>query len=247
LRIHVLSDLHNEFEPYNPSKVDCDVVVLAGDLGLGMNGLKWIDAVLQQKTVIYVAGNHEYYGNALPRLTNKLSETCQGTSVRFLECESVSFNGVRFLGCTLWSDFGVVGNRSASMDTAQNVMTDYRRIRVSPKYRKLRPMDTAALHAASVKWLQESLMKPSEPTIVVTHHAPSPRSLKPGTEKDPVSGAYASRLDDWIETSSILLWVHGHTHHCVDYTIGSTRILSNQRGYPDEPAEGFQPSLVVDI
>lgn len=247
VRIHVLSDLHNEFERYEPGNVECDVTILAGDVGLGLNGLTWTAAVFQERPVMYVAGNHEYYGSALPHMTKKLRLSCKDTSIRFLECESASFNGVLFLACTLWSDFGVSGNRSASMDAAQNLMTDYRRIRVSPKYRKLCPLDTAALHVASVKWLQESLMRTNEPTVVVTHHAPSPRSLKPGTEKDPVSGAYASRLDDWIETSRILLWVHGHTHHCVDYTIGSTRILSNQRGYPDQPVEGFRPDLVVEI
>jgi hypothetical protein len=33
----------------------------------------------------------------------------------------------------------------------------------------------------------------------------------------------------------------------VDYRIGATRVLSNQRGYPDEPANGFDPALVVDL
>ena len=247
LRIQILSDLHNEFEPYEPLKVECDVTILAGDVGLGMNGLKWATTVFQDRPVVYVAGNHEYYGNALPHLTNKLRESCKGTSVHFLECESVSINGVRFLGCTLWSDFAVASNRLESMEVAQDVMTDYKRIRLSPKYRKLRPIDTGALHAASFKWLRECLPKSNEPTVVVTHHAPSPRSLKPGTENDPVNGAYASRLDDWVGASNILLWVHGHTHYCVDYTIGNTRVLSNQRGYPDQPAQGFRPDLLVDV
>ena len=28
-------------------------------------------------------------------------------------------------------------------------------------------------------------------------------------------------------------WVYGHTHECDDQTIGQTRIISNQLGYPD--------------
>ncbi len=212
-----------------------------------MKGLAWIHAALAGKTVLYVAGNHEYYGHALPVLTHKLKKGCEGSPIRLLECDTISLSGIRFLGCTLWSDFEVCGDRAASIDAAGTTMTDYRRIRVSPQYRKLRPSDSITFHAASLKWLRESMGHSTEPTVVVTHHAPSPRSLAPGWELDPISGAYASRLDDWIEHCGVLLWVHGHTHHCVDYRIGGTRILSNQRGYPDQPAGGFRPDLVLDV
>jgi hypothetical protein len=43
------------------------------------------------------------------------------------------------------------------------------------------------------------------------------------------------------------LWIHGHTHHCVDFVQNKTRILSNQRGYPDERMPGFNPNLVLEI
>ena len=131
-----------------------------------MNGLKWASTVLRERPVVCVAGNHEYYGKALPHLTKKPRESCKGKSVRFLECESVSINGIRFLGCTLWSDFEVAGNKPPSIDAAQNMMTDYKRIHVSPQYRKLRPIDTGAIHAASVKWLEECLLKSNVPTVV---------------------------------------------------------------------------------
>ena len=54
----------------------------------------------------------------------------------------------------------------------------------------------------------------------MTHHAPSPSSLKPGSENDPINGAYASRLDDWIGLSNILLWVQGHTQAGNVYVTG---------------------------
>ncbi len=247
MRIRILSDLHNEFEPYNPSMVECDIVILAGDVGVGLKGLAWISAAFPAMPVVYVAGNHEYYGHAMPVLTNELKKRSENSQIRFLECNSVSLNGIRFLGCTLWTDFDVQGNRATSIEAAEASMTDYTRIRVSPKYRKLRPSDTIRFHAASLNWLRKSLAESTEPTIVVTHHAPSARSLAPGTDIDPLSGAYASRLDDWMQDTEILLWVHGHTHHCVDYSIQHTRVLSNQLGYPDQPAVGFRPDLVIEI
>jgi hypothetical protein len=42
-----------------------------------------------------------------------------------------------------------------------------------------------------------------------------------------------------IEKYQPALWVYGHTHECDDQTIGQTRIISNQLGYPD-PYGGFE-------
>jgi len=33
----------------------------------------------------------------------------------------------------------------------------------------------------------------------------------------------------------------------VDYETGGTRIVSNQRGYPDEGVAGFDPRFIIDV
>jgi Icc-related predicted phosphoesterase len=97
-------------------------------------------------------------------------------------------------------------------------------------------------------WLKKALAQ-SEPgrTVIVTHHAPSARSLPPHHQGSALNPAFASDLDSLVAASGVPLWVHGHTHHCVDYTIGATRVLSNQRGYPDGPVERFNPGLLVEV
>jgi len=82
--------------------------------------------------------------------------------------------------------------------------------------------------------------------VVITHHAPSLCSVSTARRADPLTPAYASDLE-WMLDGTVTLWVHGPTHHCVDYEIGGTRIVSNQRGYPDERVEGFDPARVVDL
>jgi calcineurin-like phosphoesterase family protein len=132
-------------------------------------------------------------------------------------------------------------------DTVGRAMVDYRSIRVSPTYRRLRPADTVGWHLRSVRWLRDTLPQETNPTVVVTHHAPSALSLAPHLADDPVSAAYASHLDELGATPGLALWVHGHTHRSVDYQMGTVRVLSNQRGYEDEPATGFDPGLVVEV
>ncbi len=136
----------------------------------------------------------------------------------------------------------------AAMRVAEEVMSDYSIVRNSSENRLLRARDTIAVHQESVAWLRSELAKAdSARTVVVTHHAPSHRSEAPYHAKSPLNAAFASDLDSLVGQSKVPLWVHGHTHYNVDYLIGSTRVLTNQRGYPDEPCKGFNPGLVIEI
>lgn len=246
MRIHVLSDLHLEFAPFQPPAAAADVTVLAGDIDRGKRGLQWAHQAFGDRPVVYVAGNHEYYAHALPKLTNELLAASE-EPVHFLERTSAEIEGVWFFGCTLWTDFQLLGSPALARDTAQLKMNDYRKIRVTPQYRKLRSRDTLALHYRSRAWLEAAIERgETHGAVIVTHHAPSARSLAPHPAPDWLQPAYASALDPLVEASGARLWVHGHTHWPVDYWIGKTRVISNPRGYADEPTSGFDPALVVE-
>ncbi len=249
MKLHVLSDLHTEFAAFTIPKTDADVLVLAGDIGTKLSGLEQA-LKTSEIPVVYVAGNHEYYGAAIPKLTTELQDLARGSQVHVLENDAFVLQNVRFLGCTLWTDFEILGleNRALTMWDAQQKMADYRLIRHSPKFSRLRPMDTATLHSASLKWLEQQLEIPfSGRTVVVTHHAPTAKAFNPKYQGDLLSAAFATNLEPLIEGFKIDLWIYGHTHHNADFTHGSTRIISNQRGYPDERVPSFNPSLVLEL
>ena len=247
MRIHVLSDLHLEFGPIDLPKVDVGLVILAGDVHVKLNGIQWIRENIPETPVIYLAGNHEYYGEKLPRLLDKIRERVKGTNIHLLENESIELGGFRFFGATLWTDMNLFGDPHVGCLEALK-MNDYKRIRKTPSYRKLKPADTRALHYETVRHI-EKFLKSGDPrrSVVLTHHAPSIRSLPERHRNDGVSCAYASHLDTFIEEHSPLLWVHGHIHQSNDYQIGSTRILSNPRAYIDDQNPEFDPNLVVDL
>jgi len=48
-----------------PPATDADVAILAGDIGVGLGALPWVDRCFPDKPVIYVPGNHEYYHHDL--------------------------------------------------------------------------------------------------------------------------------------------------------------------------------------
>ena len=99
---------------------------------------------------------------------------------------------------------------------------------------KFSPLDGINEHKKLLDLIHTTITNnPTGKFVVVGHHAPSKQSVKPGYEGDfVVGGAYSSDLDDFIlQHPQIQVWVHGHTHDKFDYMIGSTRIVSNARGY----------------
>lgn len=248
LKIHILSDLHLEFAPVQLAQTDADVVIMAGDINLKLKGLYWMKAQFSKKPVLYVLGNHEFYGTAHPRLVEKAKIAAVGTNISILENDEVVIGRTRFLGCTLWTDFELFGDPRVAGYTASKQMTDFHRIRRSPSYSKLRSIDAAVIHKRSLEWLKTKLeTKWVGPTVVITHHAPSPQSVPERFRKDIVSASYASNLEDTVKQSRASLWIHGHIHHGSDYVIGDTRVICNPKGYPVERNTDFNPTLVIEL
>ena len=248
MRLRILSDLHVEFEDFEPPPADADVVLLAGDIHVRHHGVDWARDRFPGVPVVYVPGNHEYYGGALPAHLETMKRQAAGSNVRVLENEALRVGGVTFLGCTLWTDFALHGNAVLHGFAARRLVTDYRAIRASPAYHRLRPKDTVALHRQSADWLAATARRcGSENTVVITHHAPSMRSLPDDFRGNPVSAAYASNLDQLVEACGARLWIHGHLHRQSDYRLGGTRVVCNPRGYPNQPNTGFVPDLVIDV
>ena len=248
MKLHILSDLHTEFQGFKPPAVDADVVILAGDIGVGNQGLKWIKEHLPGKPIIYVMGNHEYYGRTLQKLLKELRDTTTGTSIHIMENDEVQIGDCVFLACTFWTDFKLFGEAHLIGYEAMQRMSDYSRIRIAPKYRKLHYLDTIGFHERSVTWLRDKFEEhQGKKLVVVTHHAPSRKALVEKYAQDPISAGFVSARESLVADSGARLWVHGHVHSVHDYTHGDTRVICNPRGYPDEGVEGFNPALVVEV
>ena len=245
MRIHLLSDLHNEFSPFIPEPLDCDVVILAGDIDVKTRAVDWARQSFSVP-VLYVPGNHEFYGGHLTRTLEKL-RAAQDDRVRVLDRDDVILAGVRFLGATMWTDFAATGNPPIAAFSAQNSMNDFRQIRTA-NYRRIRPADLVEQSVKTRDWLRTKLAEPFDGrTVVITHHAPTLRSLQDnphaGTHLD---AAFANRWEYLMGGERVALWVHGHSHTAVDYDVAGTRVVSNPRGYPGEET-GFCPKLVIEV
>lgn len=252
MKLHILSDLHLSVHPLAPPCTDADVVVLAGDIARPLDAITWAQGFA--KPVLLVPGNHEFYGSSLQETVQALQDHARGTQIHVLDNNALVIGEVRFLGTTLWTDFlaaGAATTQQEAMRQAQQFNRDFSRIRVDPDIqgRLFTPQDCAALFARNARWLQAQLALPfAGPTVVITHHAPSLRSVPERFAGSLLNANFVSDAEHLLADSQISLWVHGHLHDSFDYALHGTRVLCNPRGYARDGINensNFDPQLTV--
>lgn len=253
MKLNILSDLHLSCGAVEVPRNDADVVILAGDIARPKEAVSW--ALELAKPVLYVAGNHEFYGASINGVADELKQLCAGTDIHVLDNDQVTIEGVRFLGTTLWTDFMLwTGDqeRTLAMLEAQRFMRDFSKIHVDgPAPRLFTPDDAAALCRADAQWLENRLAEPhAGPTVVITHHAPSRQSIHSRFAGSRLNGCFVSDLQHLVDGQRVQLWVHGHTHDSFDYLLHGTRVVCNPRGYAKDGVNenpSFDREFVVQI
>lgn len=238
MKIQIISDLHLEYGGLDhPQASDADLVILAGDIHIGLKGVVW---AIESFTVpvIMVFGNHDHYGesNAYPSLLNRAKELTRGTHVTILENEITEMEGVLFVGCTLWTNFELHGNPLLDSRRAMDNILDFDRIYIDGENRKILPMDMSGLHFESRRFLSDLVgMLSEKKTVLVFHYSPTSLSIKDEIRGNSLNPAFASRTDDIIMDINPVLVVHGHTHTSFDYIHPGcdSRIVCNPRGYKE--------------
>jgi len=257
--IRLISDLHTEFlkphkavsmmERYSPLQGE-RVLVLAGDIGKALNTQGTLNQALtdvllalrnqrrEGQYIVYVPGNHEYYGAAKHGKNTDLVDAllerwCTDHGIVFLQMRTWTLPGtdVVFAGCTLWSD---------ATDDALDGCNDVRMA--------LGSSDTyLSLYTQHATWLKWMIPQLQGKVVVVTHHLPTYASIHP--VYDPyisLNSAYATELPTYIFQDPVRLWLHGHSHESMDVCVGSVRVLSNPTGYPGERKVTVPLAILVE-
>lgn len=236
MRLQIASDLHLE---YLESKFPAfrgvefggaDVLILAGDIAKGSRGLDLFGD--WPCPVVYVPGNHEFYDEEMAAVQADLDERAGDfPNVKILAPGTWEHGNVRFIGCTLWTDYAVFGTEhaAAAMAICAEKIVDHRSIRIAGDSPFL-PAEALALHRVQRQWLLDRLAEPFiGKTVVVTHHGPHRNSIASLYADDLTSAAFVSDLEECLGIAN--LHIHGHTHDSFDYTVKQTRVVTNPMGY----------------
>jgi len=265
MKLQLMSDLHLEFEPtFRPENVGSDVLILSGDICPAAYFKKSEASPYYAKgeqfkdffkhcsdnwsQVMYVPGNHEHYQGRFEETVELLKEVVDPLyNIHILDNHSVWFEGVLFIGGTLWTDL----NRNCPL-TEHHVghyMNDFRGLiqLKNQDYRKFLPRDAYKEHKCTLEYFRQALLDQKN-VVVCTHHAPSYKSIHVMYSNDTwMNGGYASELTEFImDHPQIKLWTHGHMHQCHDYMVDGTRVLCNPRGYHDEN-KLFDPNMIIEV
>jgi len=249
MELHILSDIHLECEGFVPPETSANIVILAGDIGVGTRGIDWAKRHFDVP-VLYIPGNHEYHDPSLSMIEHltDMQRVCEGSTVVLMDNKVMVIEGVRFIATTLWTD--LTNFESVLYCDADRIITDYE---VNRDVGGLMHFDLAYaqyLFARNRAWLVSELAQPfGGKTVVVTHHAPSQRSIATQYVGNDWNPCFVTDLEALM--SGVDLWIHGHTHSSLDYGINDTRVVCNPRGYPS-PIEGwenpeFNPTMVISI
>jgi predicted phosphodiesterase len=243
MRLQLLSDVHVEFHAdagvdfvrsLDPDGVD--VLVLAGDIAVGpgiVPALRLFCERYEHSTVVYVHGNHEYYGTNREAVVGFTHEAARANrNLIWLDSELAVIDGQRFIGGPLWFE------RRIEAERFKRAMADFQEISGFESW-------VYDEHARMKALLTDELR---EGDVVVTHHLPTYRSVAPRFSSSPLNAFFVSDVEDLIEERRPRLWMHGHTHASVDARVGATRVLCNPFGYVQwELNAGFTEQLVVDL
>lgn len=238
MKIQILSDLHLEFHKdqgvsfINSLNDNCDVLILAGDItSYSLLKLTLNRFCNKFKDVVYVLGNHEYYYSDKSEVNSIMMEACEEKSnLHWLNNSIKSIDGVRFVGNTMWFKEDPLA--------PFNLMHDFSKIRDLSNWVYKENNET-------LNFLRKEIL-PGD--VVVTHHLPSYKSVDPFYKNSRLNSFFVCDVEDIIADKSPKLWIHGHTHSSLDYTIEDTRILCNPFGYLNyELNPKFKDELIVEL
>ncbi len=247
-----------------PPQMDEDLettMVLAGDLWTSSkylsrkypDGKSWMEKVSKQfKYVVFVLGNHDYWGGNISDEAIKVKRSLKDSglnNVFLLEKDSVVLDGIKFVGATLWTDFNK-HDKGVLMDAA-NLMNDYKKIRYSSSYSKVKPSNIAFIHNEAKSYIFNNAIKDNDEQklIVVSHMPPSIQSIEEVYRNNPknINYLYYSDLEEEVLKADIDLWIHGHNHNFSSYSLGKTHVLSNPRGYVNQESYEFDGKFRISI
>lgn len=257
MKIRLFSDLHNEFAPVDyviPELPDDKetTLVLAGDIDVG--GIKEGTANKlrdQFKYIVYIAGNHEFYGHDHGLLQQKLEEIVSyDDNLYYLDNDYVTLDGVVFYGGTAWTQ-----TAPDRHDMLKGSMNDFISIKnvdlVTGKVDRFTPADANEENDEFVRTLEARLSRNDNelPVVVVSHHTPSDKSQDSRYDPSRLNCAYHNKFEGLIEDNpAIKLWCHGHVHNSNDYMLYDTRVVSNPYGYEHYETNGnFDATKVLEV
>ena len=198
-------------------------------------------------------GNHEYDNTDIDQARTFLARECDRRGITLLDPGATIIDDVHFIGATPWTDFlldGMAREPGAHRIAGLRIADFNETITYENRTKGFTTCESARRHAEDRAFIEAELadaQREGTTAVVITHHAPTPRSIATRFHGNPLNRAFASDLESVIARYEPALWIHGHMHNKVDVTLGATRVLANPGGYNAEENPDYDPQLCVEL
>lgn len=273
MKIRLVSDLHidiNRNGNFGFRHKDCDALFIAGDIaGSYEREIKFLKGLSKDLScpIFVVAGNHlgyDYYSSEYDILfgikkANPLEGTKQWSidyikknipeNIHYLDNEYYETENYIIFGGCMYSDYKLYPNEDLSKRSGETYLNDFRYVHIyDEEMNVVRPVNTddyQKFHAIFMEKLIKCIEKTDKDIIVLSHFAPSIKSISKKYINQGniyINASYASNMEQFIiDNPRIKFWCHGHVHDCFDYTIGECRVICSPYGYHANGEQKISP------
>lgn len=236
--IELVSDLHHEFYEdlhlyKNPNNVQ--VLVIAGDLAVGSTNVHIALKRFKEsyEHVVYVPGNHEYYGSTIRDFDDSISDFTRNSGIHFLNPGTIKIEDTTFVGAALWTNFQE--DHFARL-AAKDRISDFYNIK---DFSTTNCVELNTIHKQYIK----QMLQLSNRVVVVTHFLPTLSCISQRFRGAGLLNKYfANDLEDLVEEYQPLAWLFGHTHDQINYQHAATQVIANPYGYNQN--KGYSKCLI---
>lgn len=250
-KIRVISDLHMEFTAgkfiLDKSENEKNqILCIPWDLSfMGENEKAlWSNFIAEVSNrffkVLLVLWNHDYWHSDLNTIFD--IKDLLPDNVHLLENESIIIDWIKFIWATLWTDFKDLKTKKLDFSSMNNYDNWMNAKLIKKSWNPINSKILIDKNTFSHKYIFSELDKYKGPCVVLTHHAPSYKSLtKMLEEYIPYTNHYCNDLDEEImKRKNIKYWLHWHLHTSKQYKIWNTLVVSNANGNYDDVELGVE-------
>lgn len=218
--------------------------MIAGDVHPGREVIDNLELIqrhhLSRPHIIFVPGNHEYFGHSKKNLDAFFSEyTNENVTILNNDILEIPKENIVFLGSTGWWD-----ESNGQISLQQRFALD-----------DFKVIQDISENNYGVDWghtsrefFMDNLNKYSTKgwkIICVSHNGPTKKS-HPHYHRSPLNKCFQNDWGHIVEDFQPAYWIYGHTHKFMKYKVGETICVCNPMGYPLENCS-FVPDFCVQI
>lgn len=246
MKAKILSDLHMEGRGFYYEWHGEDILFLAGDIHTKNRHHELLEQIPQHVQVIFVPGNHEYYGKDIVYAKAYFRELEWQYNFHFLDNNAITIGNYEIFGGTMYTGFDCHGEQQKwfAKHAAKDMIADFHWTTFAEQ------RWTVQDHEDEHQFFKDKLdawilATEGKKRIIMTHFMPMERCGDIKFAGSTLNPYFCADMGKYMGLADF--WIAGHGHTPYDKEIDGTRVIINPKGYRNEDGNGFRDNLIINL